>query len=684
MKKNIFENKNKLFYVLIVMFMFFGLFLISTTKVLAKEEYEYELMHDFTIKHGDSFKFNYNSFDVLEVIVDDSEDQIIEFSAGEYYVEVSNVVNLEFAALEHPMGLFTFLGDHNPSEPYFSFEVYQGSWQLDNSNQVVEIEQDFMGVISISDMSPGPDVPEISFFKRVEKEQNSLELLNDWYISNNEEYEIIFENEDTFLLDLIEAEEKQIEFKTGYRYHVEISGDENGEVILKNADNDEQIIFKDKDLFTIRKENNNFVLSGSTDLEIVDGDILKFIKTNGATNITFYRLLIDDIRPAIFGQEIFVTNLDLEKDVEFFVNFFSAYDLVDGDVTDSIIIKEDNYTANKRIIDTPHKVKIRATDSSDNYTDLDFYIIVVDVTPPVISGNTSIAEVSYKNIFDYMAFKMSLNVSDNHTLLDHNDIEIMYNEYQTLEDVLGTYSISYYVEDESRNGAVFVKKIKVIDDVAPEINGPETITSNINTVLLVSNVTKQLTAWDEKDGNITNKIELIEDNYTGKGHIKGNYTLVYQVSDNSGNVATKTITIQRVDNVPPIIYVTDGVSITTTPDVHLTLEQIINILTATGQLNIEATTNVYVESQNYFGNEDQVGVYSVTLYTQSVSGVETEHNLSISVISPDDDDDGLTVGPAQKISDWIKNNVYLFVGILIAVIVGAYFIFNPKKKRRRR
>lgn len=505
-----------------------------------------------------------------------------------------------------------------------------------------------------------------------------------WNPENEDVFEVFYNYHNTgFALIEFSQEQRELFFEEGF-YQVEILGNEFAEVTIKNQDNNEQIVLRNNDLLAITKVDNHFVLSGSTDFEFYDNDFGEFIFEAETTELTFYRLSVDvDARPVIFGQEVFLTNIDLEKNVEYFLDFFIAYDLIDGDVTDSLTIEIDNYTANKRVINIPHKVTIKATDLSENYTYLDFYIIVVDITPPTIQGDTNTVEVSYTDVFDYNAFKLSLNVNDNHSQLDSSDIEIMFNEYIGNETFLGTYTIRFWVQDESENGTVFVKQIKVIDDIAPVLDGPNTITSRITTILTIKDVTKHLEAWDVIDGNITNKIELIEDNYTGKGHKKGNYSLVYQVADNSGNTTTKTIIIQRVDNIPPKIFVTDGTSIRTTPDIPLTLEQIINILTAIGQLNIEATTNVYLGNENYFGNEDQVGVYSVTLTTQSATGVETEHNLSITVMS-EEDNDGVTISPAETITDWIKNNVYLFLGIVIAAIAGLYFVFRPKKKRRRR
>lgn len=475
------------------------------------------------------------------------------------------------------------------------------------------------------------------------------------------------------------SESNQIYFDVDYIYKIEFGGTEIVHLYDDRAMS--AYTFTSGDIFTISiKEHGGFGLAFFINETVILPHEGPFVFTH--SDIKFYRSIVDNSRPVVSGEEIFVVNVDLEKPVEWFLTFFTAIDDVDGDISDQLVIINDNYTPNKRILDVPHKVTIRATDSSNNFTEVDFFVTVVDRTKPIINGPSGLIEISYTEVFDFEEFISNLTVTDNHSILTSEDIFISENNYVGNEETLGTYLIIYAVSDDSNNVGHYTKNIKVIDDKNPIIQGPDLITSHVNTTLVVSDVTALLTAYDDYDGNLTSKLKLIEDNFTGNGNKKGSYILVYEVKDNAGNSSTKNITIQRIDNVPPKIFIIDGSTIRTTPEIKLTLEQIIQVLTATGQMNIDTQTHVYVTQENYFGNEDKIGKYQIFLETKSTSGVEKEHEVNIQVLETEDE--GTTINPSDDLTDWFKNNRYIVLGLLAAIIIVLILLVKPKKKSGKR
>ena len=387
--------------------------------------------------------------------------------------------------------------------------------------------------------------------------------------------------------------------------------------------------------------------------------------------------IIDGKRPVISGQEVFVTNVDDAKPISFFMQYFSAYDETDGDVSDSIIVKTDNYTQNKSVLGT-HKVVIAAYDNSGNEAIADIYITVVDITKPVINGNTSIVSIGYGETYNIETFRLSLTVTDNYDTIANSKIIIKTDGYTANKTQLGTYSIIFEVKDNSNNIGTFEKKVKVIDNVKPSFSGPTTIATSNNTILTESDVRAQLTAHDAIDGNISNKITVVEDNYTGKGNKVGSYTITYSVKDNAGNTATHSVTIIRADKIPPVIWIQDGVSIKTTPETPLTFEQIISILQATGQVEVTSQTNFTIEDENYFGNEEEPGVYYMNVEARSLNGNTSRHELTIWVLASSDNG-GVTVTPGKTIIDWITNNIFLTTTIVLVFGVGIFLIFRKRK-----
>jgi len=386
-------------------------------------------------------------------------------------------------------------------------------------------------------------------------------------------------------------------------------------------------------------------------------------------------------RIAIDGEENFVTNYDDPKPVEFFQAFLIAFDETDGDISDEIYIKTNDYTENMAVLGA-HKVVFAVKDSNENETTLEVYIRVVDITAPVITGNTSQVNIGYKETWNINNFKNTLNVTDNHddSVSLKAAITIESDGYTANITTLGTYDVVFAVEDQSGNIGTFTKTIKVIDNVAPTFSGPTSLTSNISVTFTESDVRNQLTAYDEKEGNVTHRIEVDEDNYTGKGHNTGIYTIKYRVTDTAGNEAFHTVTINRRDDIPPVFYIKDGVSIVTDTSTPLTIDDIINILTNTGQVVIPVGVNAMfsVQYDDYTGNEDQVGVYTVVIDSELTNGDESTHTMSINVL---ESSDGIPVDGPETFFQKYKGVIIAGV-ILLVVAIGYVYFKKPNRKRR--
>lgn len=381
----------------------------------------------------------------------------------------------------------------------------------------------------------------------------------------------------------------------------------------------------------------------------------------------------DNVRPAFSGQENFVTSVDDARPLSFFRNYIYAYDETDGDITDNIYIVSDDYTPN---MDTLGKYEVifAVEDSAGNETTLVTFINVVDITDPVIQGNTSIAEISYTQTYNISAFKSTLTATDNYYTLTSSNITVLSDDYTPNKDVPGTYDIVFEVTDPSGNQGTFTKQIRVIDDVAPIFSGPTVITKPSNSILAVSEIQAQLTAHDAIEGSKTGQITVLSDSYTGNGNVVGSYDVVFQVQDSKGNKSTHTVTVNVVDNIAPIIYIKDGVSIILKADEVLTREQIISILQVTGQVqNVTASTQFSFLIDEYQGNEETPGVYMMSVRATSASGNQSVHNMMINVLEADTDDD-VTVEPVTL--KWYEHIWNFIVGVWNFIVNVFISIWN--------
>jgi hypothetical protein len=444
--------------------------------------------------------------------------------------------------------------------------------------------------------------------------------------------------------------------------------------------------------------------TGKFQLQYLDGasyvtypiDIFSFVASGDSVNVTgdgfshtssAFQFSINK-REGISGQENFVTNVDDAKPLSYFINYFEAWDNVDGDLTSSIYVVTDNYTPNMSVLGA-HSVTLGVTDSSSNESTFTFTVNVVDITNPVITGNSTKVQVSYTQTFNITSFKSTLVATDNYDTLSNSNIVIKSDAYTSNKTSLGTYNIVFEVTDSSGNTATFTKQIEVIDDIAPMFSGPSTITKPTGSILTVNDIKSDITASDVKDGNRTSYITVKEDNYTGFGDRVGSYTIIFEVSDTKGNTATHTVTVNVTDDIPPVWYVKDGASIVLAEGMSLNRTQIITLLEATGQISVSSTSEITFFQDEYSGNEETPGVYMMGFNFEDASGNESVHNFAITVLSGEGTDP-ITVEPDTDLGDLVWAFIITPLGIVVTfIIVSATVIiikikYFPKKKGKKR
>jgi len=99
-------------------------------------------------------------------------------------------------------------------------------------------------------------------------------------------------------------------------------------------------------------------------------------------DISITVVVIDDVGPVITGPNSFNVPLSPKTNISLILNQFTATDAIDGNVTSSIEVLSDTYTAAA----TPgiYSVTIRFTDESGNTTNKTFTISMADGVPPIL------------------------------------------------------------------------------------------------------------------------------------------------------------------------------------------------------------------------------------------------------------------------------------------------------------
>lgn len=150
---------------------------------------------------------------------------------------------------------------------------------------------------------------------------------------------------------------------------------------------------------------------------------------------------------------------------------------------------------------------------------------VVDTKAPVIAliGGEDFKQ-SYKTEFSEPGY----NASDEYDGDLTENIKIS-KEMLNASD----FKLIYEVQDSSENQTIAVRTVTIVDDVPPTItiNG----NSTVNLLLGAKYEESGAKAEDEKDGDLTEKIETLGSVDTSK---EGTYTITYKISDSKGNEAT--------------------------------------------------------------------------------------------------------------------------------------------------
>lgn len=380
-------------------------------------------------------------------------------------------------------------------------------------------------------------------------------------------------------------------------------------------------------------------------------------------------------RGALTGQENFATNVDDPEDLSFFIDYFQAWDDINGDISDFIEIEEDNYSDNKETVGT-YSVTLSIEDTSRNKSYLTFNITVADIVAPELSGSNP-DEISYTEEFNTAALNAwldSLEVTDNYDNADTVFHVEGYTNYWANRTKPGTYTLTVRAEDLNGNiSEPYLFELVVFDDVAPEFkNSIEEINTSHNVTFTVAQVKASLSAIDAVDGDVSSSITLISDTYTANKNNPGTWTMLFRAVDSSGNQVDHLITFVVIDDAGQwfvISYPTPPPSLILTPGFTPSLSQIITLLENTNQLPAG------------FGPED----ISANNYIPGVTGV---YQLSIGgfdfLVKVLGSDDPLLPPLHPVVPDDSDNTWMIWISVSVLSITGlatAYYFLRKKAKK---
>jgi hypothetical protein len=363
-------------------------------------------------------------------------------------------------------------------------------------------------------------------------------------------------------------------------------------------------------------------IDGVVDTSIVGDQIVTYTATDSSNNTeTVTRTVtIVDVTPPVITTGGDVT---VEVHTPYIDAGATATDAEDGDVSASIVV--DSHLVNTDVLGD-YNVTYTATDSANNSATETIIVHVVDTTPPeiVIDGDNPL-NLLVGDTYN----EMGANATDNYDT--GLSVTIVSNDVNT--SAVGLYHVVYYVADTSGNEANATRLVNVTTGEPPVItlDGPNPYDVEVGTVYSDPGAT----AEDPEDGPVSVDMNTSELDM----NTLGTYTVYFEATDNNGNTAYATRTVNVVDNV----------NLTANPD---------SVQPSTlDQVTIHVTDNDYVPSGETIDNvflrvwDQEQGMYqNVTSYTEEGRGIWTVIGQDVE-FSPEDTFGGGQVSVEYQIVD---------------------------------
>lgn len=171
----------------------------------------------------------------------------------------------------------------------------------------------------------------------------------------------------------------------------------------------------------------------------------------------------------------------------------------------------------------------------------------------------------------------------------------------------------------------------ILDEEPPTIEGyKDYYKTNIDNPLPLSIIISNITAYDNRDGNITDKIEVSYSEYENNINKLGTYPTILSVEDSASNKTSITFYIEIIDTTSPTITGTQNyISYLSS---QLTIEEIKNNLIATDNVDTNLTSQIYACEDTYSINKSKPGTYDIYFCVyDSSSNLSSPYKTSIQV-----------------------------------------------------
>ncbi|MBN2505013.1 MAG: hypothetical protein JXB20_06705, partial [Bacilli bacterium] len=391
--------------------------------------------------------------------------------------------------------------------------------------------------------------------------------------------------------------------------------------------------------------------------------------------------MLDTTAPYFQSAGTVISYVDTPISVLEIKSALKAYDAIDGDVSSSIIVSEDNYTEFSSTLGT-YTIIFTVADSSSNLSELEVVVNVVDAVNPIFS-DIGIVQAVYPSVYTPTDIQNMLSASDNYDGDITSSITLVEDRYSLSSQQLGVYEMDFSVTDSSGNTGYYTVQIEVTDEESPVISGVDTIVLNYDSFMSIDEVKAGLNVIDNYDG-VLSGLTLMSDTYSSSFNVLGSYSMIFEVFDSSGNRSEKTVNITVVDEIGPLVYF-DCSIIQVYNDTVLALGDIAFLLSKSQELEPEENYNVIVVYDSYTNHANTPGTYHLSLDFENESGDVYSKTLQIRVKEKmaDYHYEAPEIGEKPIANFWNQHTELILGGGAGAIILASnllWFMITRKKR----
>lgn len=246
-------------------------------------------------------------------------------------------------------------------------------------------------------------------------------------------------------------------------------------------------------------------------------------------------------------------------------------------------------------------------------------------------GKVGNYETNINNPVSFSTIKSSIKAMDDIDGDITSKIVTTKDNYSSNTNKVGVHEIIFSVTDRNSNVTTFPVYVKIVDTTPPVITGTNSYTTNQKQKLNLTDIKGVLSASDNYDGNLNSSLTLKSDTYSNSYQTPGDYEIVYQVSDSSGNTTEYpiSVSVKYLDDVPPTITGTFTYRIANNQ--RLNLQQILGNLSAEDNVDGNITSKIEIDYDYYSYSTNRVGTFSVGVKVADATNNVTRKEITIIV-----------------------------------------------------